>query len=578
MRNDSLSSGERFANLAARMRYLLATRAQGKTSHKNNRNVTSRVTGDLMRNTLFAAAIAATFAAAPLIAMAKPLTICTESSPDGFDVVQFNSLVTTNASADVIFNTLVSYDEAAKKVAPALAEKWELSSDGLTYTFHLRPNVQFQTTDYFKPTRPLNADDVVFTFERMLSDSNPWHKIAGASGFPHAQSMGLVKLIKAVTKVDDKTVKFELNEQNATFVPILTMGFASIYSAEYADKLLKANQQVDLNSKPVGTGPFVLKSYTKDAVIRYDVNQSYWGPKPKVDRLIYAITPDAAVRAQKIKAGECQIALSPKPQDVLDAKKDKSLKVSETPAFMTAFVALNTQKKPLDNPKVRQALNMAFDRTTYTKTVFENTGTPAVNPYPPNTWSYDKNIAAYKYSPDAAKKLLADAGLPNGFETTIWVRPNGSVLNPNPKAGAELLQADLAKIGVKAQVKIIEWGELIKEAKQGQHDMLFMGWAGDNGDPDNYLSPLFSCNAVKSGINFARFCDPQLDKLIADGKVTSDVAKRTKAYVDAQKIIHDQALWIPLVYPTAAAITRANVSGYNVSPFGRQNFGAVTVQ
>ncbi|WP_250462678.1 ABC transporter substrate-binding protein [Caballeronia sp. GAFFF2] len=531
-----------------------------------------------MRNTLFAAAIAATFAAAPLIAMAKPLTICTESSPDGFDVVQFNSLVTTNASADVIFNTLVSYDEAAKKVAPALAEKWDLSSDGLTYTFHLRPNVQFQTTDYFKPTRPLNADDVVFTFERMLSDSNPWHKIAGASGFPHAQSMGLVKLIKAVTKVDDKTVKFELNEQNATFVPILTMGFASIYSAEYADKLLKANQQVDLNSKPVGTGPFVLKSYTKDAVIRYDVNQSYWGPKPKIDRLIYAITPDAAVRAQKIKAGECQIALSPKPQDVLDAKKDKSLKVSETPAFMTAFVALNTQKKPLDNPKVRQALNMAFDRTTYTKTVFENTGTPAVNPYPPNTWSYDKNIAAYKYSPDAAKKLLADAGLPNGFETTIWVRPNGSVLNPNPKAGAELLQADLAKIGVKAQVKIIEWGELIKEAKQGQHDMLFMGWAGDNGDPDNYLSPLFSCNAVKSGINFARFCDPQLDKLIADGKVTSDVAKRTKAYVDAQKIIHDQALWIPLVYPTAAAITRANVSGYNVSPFGRQNFGAVSVQ
>jgi dipeptide transport system substrate-binding protein len=578
MRNDSLSSGERFANLAARMRYLLATRAQGKTSHKNNRNVTSRVTGDLMRNTLFAAAIAATFAAAPPIAMAKPLTICTESSPDGFDVVQFNSLVTTNASADVIFNTLVSYDEAAKKVAPALAEKWELSSDGLTYTFHLRPNVQFQTTDYFKPTRPLNADDVVFTFERMLSDSNPWHKIAGASGFPHAQSMGLVKLIKAVTKVDDKTVKFELNEQNATFVPILTMGFASIYSAEYADKLLKANQQVDLNSKPVGTGPFVLKSNTKDAVIRYDVNQSYWGPKPKIDRLIYAITPDAAVRAQKIKAGECQIALSPKPQDVLDAKKDKSLKVSETPAFMTAFVALNTQKKPLDNPKVRQALNMAFDRTTYTKTVFENTGTPAVNPYPPNTWSYDKNIAAYKYSPDAAKKLLADAGLPNGFETTIWVRPNGSVLNPNPKAGAELLQADLAKIGVKAQVKIIEWGELIKEAKQGQHDMLFMGWAGDNGDPDNYLSPLFSCNAVKSGINFARFCDPQLDKLIADGKVTSDVAKRTKAYVDAQKIIHDQALWIPLVYPTAAAITRANVSGFNVSPFGRQNFGAVSVQ
>jgi dipeptide transport system substrate-binding protein len=152
------------------------------------------------------------------------------------------------------------------------------------------------------------------------------------------------------------------------------------------------------------------------------------------------------------------------------------------------------------------------------------------------------------------------------------------VLNPNPKAGAELLQADFAKIGVKADVKVIEWGELIKQAKQGQHDSLFMGWAGDNGDPDNYLSPLFSCNAVKSGINFARFCDQDLDKLISEGKATPDQAKRTKAYDQAQQIIHDQALWIPLGYPTAAAITRTNVSGYHVSPFGRQNFGTVAVQ
>jgi dipeptide transport system substrate-binding protein len=527
-----------------------------------------------MRFRMFAAALLAT---APVLAMAKPLTVCTESSPDGFDVVQFNSLVTTNASADVIFNTLVSYDEVAKKVLPALAQKWDVSPDGLTYTFHLRPNVAFQSTEYFKPSRKLSADDVVFSFQRMLDDNNPWHKVAGASGFPHAQSMGLVKLIKSVTKTDDNTVTFVLNQPNATFVPILTMGFASIYSAEYADQLLKAGKQVNFNSAPIGTGPFMLKSYMKDAVIRYDVNPTYWGVKPKVDRLIYAITPDASVRAQKIKAGECQIALSPKPQDVTNAKGDKNLKVVETPAFMTAFVALNTQKKPLDNPKVRQALNTAFDRTTYLKTVFDNTATPAVNPYPPNTWSYDKQITPYPYSIERAKKLLAEAGFPNGFNTTIWVRPNGSVLNPNPQVGAELLQADLAKIGVKAQVKVTEWGELIKEAKQGQHDMLFMGWAGDNGDPDNYLSPLFSCNAVSSGINFARFCDPKLDHLIGDGKATADVAKRTQAYTEAQQIIHDQALWIPLGYPTASALTRANVSGYRVSPFGRQNFATVVV-
>jgi dipeptide transport system substrate-binding protein len=522
--------------------------------------------------------LAATLAVVPALAFAKPLTVCTEASPDGFDVVQFNSLVTTNASADVIFNTLVDYDEAAKKVVPALAQKWEVSNDGLTYTFHLRPNVAFQTTDYFKPTRPLDADDVVFTFDRMLDDANPWHKVAGPNGFPHAQSMGLVKLVKAVKKVDDRTVEFDLNEPNSTFVAMLTMGFASIYSAQYADQLLKAGKTIDLNAKPIGTGPFVLKRYTKDAVIRYDANPTYWGPKPKVERLIYAITPDPSVRMQKVKADECQIALSPKPEDVAAAKSDKSLAVVQTPAFMTAFVALNTQHKPLDDERVRQAINMAFDRATYLSVVFDNTATPAVNPYPPSTWSYDKAIAAYPYDPAKAKALLAQAGYPNGFSTTIWLRPQGSVLNPKPKAGAELLQADLAKIGVKADVKVIEWGELIKQAKQGQHDMLFMGWAGDNGDPDNYFAPLFSCNGVKSGINFARFCDPKLDKLITDARSTSDQAARTKDYEAAQKIVHDEALWIPLGYPTASAVTRKSVEGYRVSAFGRQDFADVSVK
>jgi dipeptide transport system substrate-binding protein len=308
------------------------------------------------------------------------------------------------------------------------------------------------------------------------------------------------------------------------------------------------------------------------------VNPRYWGPKPKVDRLIYAITTDATVRVQKLKAGECQIALSPKPQDVIAARGNAALKVVQTPAFMTAYVALNTQHKPLDSQKVRQAINLAFDRPTYLKTVFDNTATPATNPFPPNTWSDNKSIKAYPHDIAQAKKLLAEAGYPNGFSTTIWTRPTGSVLNPNPKVSAELLQADLAHIGIKAQIKVVEWGELIREAKLGQHDMLFMGWAGDNGDPDNFLTPQFTCAAVKAGTNFARFCNADLDKLIEAGKATPDLAKRTKAYEAAQRIIHDQALWVPLGYPTAAVLTSAKVSGYRVSPFGRQNFGAAAVQ
>jgi dipeptide transport system substrate-binding protein len=532
--------------------------------------------GDLMRFTHLLAMLCA--AGASTLLSAKPLTICTETSPDGFDVVQYNALSTSNASGDVIFDQLVSYDAAAGKLAPSLAQKWEIAPDGLSVTFQVRQDVQFQSTDYFKPTRPLNADDVVFTFNRMLDANNAWHKVSGASGFPTAQSLGLPKLVKAVTRVDAHTVRFELSAPNATFVPILTMPFASIYSAEYAAQLEKSGQQADLNGKPIGTGPFILKSYTKDAVIRYDVNPVYWGRKPKVERLIYAITPDAAVRYQKLKAGECQIALSPKPQDVIAAAEQKNLKILQTPAFMTAFVALNTAHKPLDNPKVRQALNLAFDRNTYLKAVFDGTATAASGPYPPNTWSFDKTIQPYPYDLAQAKRLLAEAGYPDGFATTIWVRPNGSVLNPLPKAGAELLQADLARIGVKAEVKVIEWGELIKQAKQGQHDLLFMGWAGDNGDPDNFLTPQFSCASLQSGINFARYCDATLDKLITEGKTTTDQNARSKDYEAAQKIIHDQALWIPLAHPTASALVSADVSGYRVSPFGRVDFTTVELK
>ncbi|WP_158907428.1 ABC transporter substrate-binding protein [Burkholderia sp. L27(2015)] len=514
----------------------------------------------------------------PLAVMSKPLTVCTEASPDGFDVVQFNSLVTTNASADVIFNGLVAFDETTNRVVPALAEKWEISADGLTYTFHLRPNVQFQSTDYFKPSRTLNADDVIFTFDRMLDANNPWHKVAGASGFPHAQSMGLPKLIKSISKVGDNTVVFHLSEPNATFLPILTMGFASIYSAEYTTQLLRANRTGDLNSKPIGTGPFMLRSYQPDAIIRYDVNPHYWGAAPKVDRLIFAITPDAAVREQKLKVGECDIALSPKPTDVLSARDDAKLKVLQTPAFMTAFVALNTQHKPLSDVRVRQAINMAFDRPAYLKAVFSDMATPAINPFPANNWGNAASVQPYTQNVAEAKKLLTAAGYPNGFDTTIWTRPGGSLLNPNPKTGAEMLQSDLARIGVRAQVKIVEWGTLIRNAKEGQHDLLFMGWAGDNGDPDNFLTPQFACASVQSGINFARFCDPELDRLIADAKSTPERSKRVNDYQAAQKIIHDQALWVPLGYPTAVALTRINVSGYKVSPFGRQNFDGVSVE
>ncbi|MPQ65324.1 MULTISPECIES: ABC transporter substrate-binding protein [Pseudomonas] len=508
---------------------------------------------------------------------ASTLSVCTEASPDGFDVVQYNSLSTTNASADVLMNRLVDFDADSGKLVPSLADSWTVSDDGLIYEFKLHPGVKFHHTDYFKPTRDLSAADVRFSFERMLDPANPWHQIA-QSGFPHAQSLQLPSLIKRIEAVDPLTVRFTLDHPDSTFLAALSMGFASIYPAEYADKLMAAGTPEKLNSQPVGTGPFVFGRFQKDASIRYSANPDYFAGKPAVDNLVFAITPDANVRLQKLRRNECQIALSPKPLDVTAASKEPTLKVERTAAFMTAFVAINSQHPPLDKPEVRQAINLAVDKTSYLKAVFEETAEAANGPYPPNTWSYAKDLPGYAHDPEKAKALLAKAGFKDGFQTTIWTRPSGSLLNPNPSLGAQLLQADLAEVGIQAQIRVIEWGELIRRAKAGEHDLLFMGWAGDNGDPDNFLTPQFSCAAVKSGTNFARYCDAGLDKLISAGKTTSEQGVRSKLYEQAQAQIQQQALWVPLAHPTAFALLRKNVQGYEVSPFGRQDFSKVSLK
>jgi dipeptide transport system substrate-binding protein len=508
------------------------------------------------------------------LAQAAALSVCTEASPEGFDVVQYNSLTTTNASADVLMNRLVDFDTVSGKVVPSLADSWEVSADGLIYVFKLRPEVKFHRTEYFNPSRTLTAEDVKFSFDRMLDPAQPWHKIA-QSGFPHAQSMQLPALIKKIDALDPLTIRFTLDHPDSTFLATLSMGFASIYSAQYADQLLKAGTPEKLNSQPIGTGPFIFGRFQKDASIRYKANRDYFAGKPAIDTLVFAITPDANVRLQKLRRNECQIALSPKPLDVQAAAQEPNLKVESTPAFMTAFVAINSQHPPLDKPEVRQAINLAFDKASYLKAVFEDTAQAANGPYPPNTWSYAKDLPGYPKDLTKARALMAKAGLKDGFKTTIWTRPSGSLLNPNPSLGAQLLQADLAELGIQAEIRVIEWGELIRRAKAGEHDLLFMGWAGDNGDPDNFLTPQFSCAAVQSGTNFARYCDQGLDKLINAGKTTTEQGVRTKLYEQAQGQIQQQALWLPLAHPTAYALTRKEIQGYSVSPFGRQDFSKI---
>ena len=203
---------------------------------------------------------------------AGTLIYCSEGSPAGFDPAQYVTGTDFDAAAETVFNRLVQFERGSTRVVPGLAEKWEVSPDGKTYTFHLRRGVAFHTTDYFKPTREFNADDVLFTFNRMLDKDHPFRK-AYPTEFPYFTGMSLDKNIASVEKTDPMTVVMKLNTVDAAFIQNLAMSFAAILSAEYADQLLKSGKPSDINQKPVGTGPYVFQRYQKDSNIRYAANK-----------------------------------------------------------------------------------------------------------------------------------------------------------------------------------------------------------------------------------------------------------------------------------------------------------------
>ncbi|MDB6047577.1 MAG: extracellular solute-binding protein [Pseudomonas sp.] len=509
---------------------------------------------------------------------AKPLVVCTEASPEGFDIVQYTTAVTADAAAETILNRLVDFAPGTTDVIPGLAERWEISPDGLTYTFHLRQGVKFQTTDYFKPTRTLSADDVLWSFQRQLDPKHPWHD-KSLIGFPYFESMGFTELLKSVEKLDDSTVKFTLTRPESPFLRDMAMAFASIYSAEYGDQLLKSGKTDDLNSKPIGTGPFILVRYAKDAQIRYKANPDYWKGQVPSEALIFAITLDNNTRLQKLKANECQIALYPKPDDIANIKADPNLKIDEMEAMMTSYIAMNTSHKYLSDVRVRQAINMVFDKKSYIKALFGmGKATEGVNPYPPTLLGYDADIQNPPHDLAKARELIKQAGVPEGTVFTLFTRNGGAVTNPNPLVGAQMLQSDLAQIGIKVDIRVLEWGEMLKRAKHGEHDMVFAGWAGDNGDPDNFLTPNLSCDAAKNGENYARWCDKTFEDAISSARANTDPAERAALYKQAQQAFHKEQPWISLAYPKLFTAMRKNVEGYHISPLTTNNFATTQVK
>ncbi len=521
--------------------------------------------------TAAAIALAACLAGA---AQAKTLVYCSEGSPENFNPM-INTTGTTFDANFPIYGRLLDFKYGSTEVEGNLAQSWDVSEDGKTFTFHLRHGVKWQSNANFKPTRDFNADDVIFSFERQWKDSNPYHKVSGG-GYDYFGDMSFDKLLASIDKLDDYTVRFVLNEPQAPFLADMAMDFTAIQSKEYADALLKLGKPELIDQQPIGTGPFEFVAYQKDSTIRYRAFAGYWGEKPKIDTLVFSINTDPAVRLAKLRAGECQIMAYPNLADLGAIRSDPKLQMQQQAGLNIGYLAFNNQKKPFTDKRVRIAINEAIDKKAILDAVYQGAGQPAKNLIPPTMWSYNDSVQDFKYDPDDAKKLLAEAGYPDGFETTLWAMPVQRPYNPDAKRIGELMQADLAKVGIKARIVSYEWGEYRKRVAAGEHDMAELGWTGDNGDPDNFFVPLAGCAAARPGGGSAsKWCNQDFEALVDKAVTLPNQADRAKLYEQAQVIMHQEAPFFLIAHSVVFMPMTKTVTGYKMSPFGRHQFDHV---
>jgi len=534
-----------------------------------------------MRVSIVFAAVGLALTSAALLrpagAEAKTLVFCSEGNPEALNPQIVTTTTGLNA-ARPMFNQLVEFVPGSTKIRPALAESWEISADGTEYIFHLRPGVKFHTTGTFTPTRDFNADDVLFSLNRQWKEDHPFHNVSNAE-YAYFKDMGMPELLKSLEKIDDMTVRIRLSRPEAPFLADIAMPFNTILSAEYAQTLLEAGTPELLDKEPVGTGPFVFDGFEPGVAVRYQVFADYWEGRQPIDTLVFSITPNPVVRLTKLKAGECHVMAFPNPSDTQRIADDPALTLLKQEGFNVGYLALNTQKPPFDDVRVRRAVSMAIDKQAIIEGAYDGAGVVAKNPIPPTLWSYNDAVEDYPYDPGEAQILLAEAGYPTGFETDLWYMPVSRPYSPDAKRIAEMIQADLGRIGIRANLVTKDWSAYRDALQNGEHQMGLYGWTGDNGDPDNFMHVLLGCTAARmGGNNVARWCDDEYDALVIRAKLSSDQAVREKLYGQAQEIFKAEAPWVPIAHSIVFMATRNEVEGFRMDPLGRHPFDHVDLK
>jgi peptide/nickel transport system substrate-binding protein len=443
-----------------------------------------------------------------------------------------------------VFDSLVKYKPGTVDVGPALAESWDVSADGLTWTFHLRKGVKYHDGT------PFNAANYIRTIKRLMVDKkDPASIYAIYEPLPVENYVDdTYSTVTSYTALDDNTVQFKLKEPNGPFPTNLAMVWNGVVSPDAADKFKK-----DFRNHPVGTGPFIFKEWRPADQIVLDANPDYWGGKPKVDRLIFKVMPDAQAALLALKKGDVHILADVSVQTIPAIKSDPNLVVVTQPGLVVSGVAMTNNAKPFDDKRVRQALNYAVDKDAINKSLYQGLAVQLTAPLPSSQWGWDDSLKGYGYDPD-------------GFECELLAYSSPRGYNPAGPELAVAVQGYLAKVGVKANIRKQEMAAFLAEVRSGKYTQMFLsGFSGDNGDPDNFLWNLFGSPGMPVA-DTSHYKNDQVDKLLIEGRRTTDHAKRIEIYKNAQKLILDDAPWIFVNQTLQVRVTRKEVKGFQLNP------------
>ena len=351
------------------------------------------------------------------------------------------------------------------------------------------------------------------------------------------------------------------------------MDFASILSKEYADKLAAAGKKEMLDRAPIGTGPFQFVGYDKGAIVRFKSNPDYWGGKPAVDELVFLVTPDPAQRRTSLQSGECQIA-DPLPADIPALRADPKITVDQQEALDIGYLAYNTQEKPFDDARVRKALNMAIDKQAIVDTVLPRSGIVAAGPLPPTVWSARSGLGGRRSRSRRRQEAARRSGRGRPRHEAVG-DAGGAALRSRSASDSGNDQGRPCQDRGQRQHRVISFGRVPQSLqRQGPRRRRAPRLAGDNGDPDNFLGALLSCDAVGAN-NRAEWCYQPFEDLIRKAKVTTDPAERARLYREAQAIFKEQAPWATLAHSLDSVAMSKRVKNYRIDAFGAHRFDKV---